>query len=74
MEKQTFYFIGAIKHFDQVINQNYTAYTSATSKEKAINNICFRYKKEHNLIPDAKIVLSGTINVLGGRIYDRVRV
>lgn len=72
MEKRTFYFTGAVKHFDQVINQNYSAYTSATSMSKAINNICFKYKKEHNFIPDAKITLAGKMRVLGERIYGTI--
>lgn len=73
MEKQTFYFTGIVKYFDQIINTNYQACTRASSKEKAKNNICYRYKREHNLVANTKISLSGTIKILGGT-YDRVRI
>lgn len=50
---------GPVMKFDTCIEQRWTAGTHAISESKARSNLIFRYKKEHGLMPNAKISLPG---------------
>lgn len=48
---------GNIKHFDQIIAKIQNENTTAVSKKKAINNILYRFKKDHGYTSNAPIKL-----------------
>lgn len=55
---------GPVCEFDRVIASMWTAETYAPSKKKAISNLAFRFKREHNKIRTAKITLPGKLAVV----------
>lgn len=52
---------GPVMEFDRCIHARWTASTYATSEGKALSNLAFRYKRDHNRAPNAKITLPGKI-------------
>ena len=60
-ERKVYKYVGAVKRFDACINPYWTATTWAVSEKKALNNLAYRYKREHNMSPSAKISLPGKI-------------
>lgn len=47
---------GRVKVFDKIVNHCYSAETTAPSRAKAESNMKYRYKKEHNLVANAKVI------------------
>lgn len=47
--------------FDNCVERNWTVSTSAPSKVRALNNLIYRYKMDHNLSVKAKITLPGKL-------------
>ena len=67
MKKQKLYaYSGAVTSFGNIIDQYWYATTYAVSADKARSNLAYRFKKENNKRPGAKIELPGTINLIGG--------
>ena len=67
MKKQKLYaYSGAVTSFGNIIVQYWYATTYADSAEKARSNLAYRFKKENNKLPGAKIELPGKINLIGG--------
>ena len=54
-------FSGAVLKYGIPVCNNWKAETVAPSKEKAISNLKYRFKKEANLIPSIPIELVGQI-------------
>lgn len=52
---------GPVMEFDRCIANRWQATTSATSEKKALSNLAYRFKKQNNKIPSAKITLPGKL-------------
>ena len=52
---------GPVEEFGRCICQRWRSSTYAVSEHKARCNLTYQFKKEHNKVPSAKIVLSGKI-------------
>lgn len=52
---------GPVMAFDKVISCSWQASTYASTPQKAKSNLSYRFKKEHNLIPNAKIKLPNKV-------------
>lgn len=52
---------GPVMSFDKVISCSWQASTYAPTPQKAKSNLSYRFKKEHNLIPNAKIKLPNEV-------------
>lgn len=52
-----FYYKGPVMEFEKIISNNWSGFTEAPSKSKALNNLKFRFKKEMKLEAYAKISL-----------------
>lgn len=50
---------GPVLQFGKVVDQRWHGVTYAVSEKKARNNLTFRYKREHGLVPGANITLPG---------------
>lgn len=57
-------YCGPVKEFDTIINNKWEGTTSAPSEKKALNNLIYRYKREHGKSADTKITLPGKLTVL----------
>lgn len=55
---------GPVMEFDRIIVTNWTAETVAISETKAKANLAYRFKKENNRLPNARITLPGKLTVL----------
>lgn len=65
MEKyKTYSYKGPVMLFDNCIERSWTAETWAISKAKAMNNLIYRYKQDHNLAKQAKVSLPGQLSVV----------
>ena len=47
----TYIYNGSVMQFGRLISDNWSAKTKATSPEKALSNLLFRYKREHGYLP-----------------------
>lgn len=56
-ELKRYSYKGPVCEFDRCIAHRWTAETSATSKQKALSNLAYRFKQENNKIKTAKITL-----------------
>ena len=56
-KKYIYIYRGPVKQFGKIINESWTAETSAVSASKALSNLAYRYKKEHGFTSSAKIEL-----------------
>lgn len=56
-ELKRYSYKGPVSEFDRCIAHMWTAETSATSKQKALSNLAYRFKQENNKIKTAKITL-----------------
>ena len=56
-KKYIYRYRGCVKQFGKIINESWTAETSAVSASKALSNLTYRYKKEHGLTSSARIEL-----------------
>jgi hypothetical protein len=59
-----YHYCGPVKEFDNIINNKWEATTMAFSKNKALNNLIYRYKREHGKTVDCKITLPGKLTLL----------
>ena len=56
-----YYYDGPVLEFERCIANHYRASTCAVSEKKAKQNLAYRFKKETNRMPNAKITLPGKI-------------
>lgn len=54
-------YTGPVMQFNQCIANNWSATTYAVSEAKARSNLTYRFKKEYNKAPNAKIILPNRI-------------
>ena len=52
---------GPVMEFDRCIDRSWTATTYAVSEKKALSNLAFRYKRDHNRVANTRITLTGKI-------------
>lgn len=57
---------GPVMLFNKCIADIYIASTMAPSKKKARSNLEYRYKKDHDLNPNAKITFPGDLDEFEG--------
>ena len=55
---------GPVMEFSRCVNDNWKAETMAPSAAKAKSNLAYRWKKENNRIPSAKITLPGKVTLV----------
>lgn len=60
-EYKKYTFSGAVLKFGIPVSTCWHAETVAPSKERALSNLKYRYKKEHGLISSVQIELDGKI-------------
>lgn len=56
-----FSYVGPVMVFDTCVERSWKASSMAESKIKALSNLTYRYKKEHNLPWNYKVELTGEI-------------
>lgn len=56
-ERKRYSYKGPVCEFGRCIAHMWTGETSATSKQKALSNLAFRFKQDNNKIKTAKITL-----------------
>lgn len=64
MRGKEYTYSGPVMEFDKCIQRNWTATTWAKSEKKALNNLAFRYKRDHNRAANSKITLPGKITLV----------
>lgn len=52
---------GPVMKFDICIDRNWKATTWAPSEKKALSNLTFRYKRDHDMVGSVNITLPGKI-------------
>ena len=52
---------GPVKVFGRIVSEKWYGETRAVNELKARNNLAYQYKKSHNLVPSAKVSLTGKI-------------
>ena len=55
---------GPVMEFERCITSRWKASTCAPSESKARSNLAYRFKKENNRIPGAKISLPGKLSLI----------
>lgn len=63
-QSKQYTYSGPVMEFDNCIERDWKASTYATSEKKALSNLTFRYKRDHNRTPNAKITLPGKITLV----------
>ena len=51
---------GPVYHFEHIVIEKWTAYTTASSKEQALNNLKFKAKRALKMSPATKITLDSS--------------
>ena len=64
MNYECYVYEGPVLMFDKVVASRWSAQTYATSEKKAKSNLIYQYKKQHGLVPSARIVLAGEIQLV----------
>lgn len=59
--KKEYQYTGPVMEFDRCIERDWKASTLAVSPKKALSNLVYRYKMEHNRDRSSKIVLAGKL-------------
>ena len=54
-------YCGPVLKFGKCIDAKWEAATFAASKKKALSNLAYRYKQDHNMIPSTGISLPGVL-------------
>ena len=62
--KREYTYSGPVMEFERCIQREWSATTFAASEKKALSNLAFRYKNEHNRVAGAKITLPGKIELV----------
>lgn len=52
---------GPVMEFDRCIMNNFKASTFAFSKQKALSNLAYQFKRQHNKAPGTRISLPGKL-------------
>lgn len=62
-KRKTYSYRGPVMNFDTCIERNWETETWAPSEKKALSNLAFRYKRDHNMAKNCKITLPGKIEL-----------
>lgn len=62
--RKEYTYSGPVMEFDKCIQHSWSATTWAPSEKKALSNLAFRYKRDHNRAADSKITLTGKITLV----------
>lgn len=60
---KTYRYSGAVLVFDKIVEQSWTAETTAASQQKASSNLKYRWKKLWGLEPTVRVDLPGKFTV-----------
>lgn len=73
IKNKQYEYCGPVMEFDICVERTWKASTWAPSEKKALSNLTYRYKRDHNRAPQTKITLPGKIALVGGEedIYGR---
>lgn len=52
---------GPVFQFNQMIMEHWAGETTAPTEAKAKSNLTYQFKKQHNILPSAKITLPGEV-------------
>lgn len=52
---------GPVLKFGTCVESDWRSSTWAPSKKKALNNLTYRYKRDHDMVPSTKIELIGKL-------------
>ena len=63
-EYKHYSYSGPVCEFGKVIDNMWTAETFAPSKQKALSNLAFQFKREYDKSKTAKITLPGKLTVV----------
>lgn len=63
-EAKRYSYKGPVCEFGRVITSMWAAETSATSEKKALSNLAYQFRRDHNKIKTAKITLPGKLVVI----------
>ena len=61
-EMQKYTFVGSVTKFDILLCSKWEASTYAPTKEKAISNLKYRFKKENGIAYSVPVQLVGTVS------------
>ena len=70
----TYIYEGPVMSFETCVTSLWVGETQAVSESKAKANLTYRWKKEHDLVPSAKITLPGKIVMVQGKDISDGRV
>lgn len=56
-----FKYSGPVIQFDICIERDWKTTTWAPTKKKALSNLTYRYKRDHDMVPSTKIELPGKL-------------
>ena len=56
---------GPVRVHDKLVADHWQSETMAVSESKARSNLCYQYKKTHNLIAKVRVTLTGEIRMIG---------
>lgn len=57
--KEKYIYIGAVLHFDRVMDSRWHGETMAFSEKQAVANLCYQFRKKNNLADKSRIRLEG---------------
>lgn len=69
MIKYKYSYKGPVLKFNTVVATDYKMETIAESKEKAISQMLYRFKKDHNLVPNTRITIKEDLVKIGTEKY-----
>lgn len=69
MIKYKFYYKGPVLKFNTIVATEYQMETIAESKEKAIAQMTYRFKRDHNLVPNTRITIKEDLVHMGPDQY-----
>lgn len=61
MAFHTFSYDGPVLYFDKCIASKWKGMTTAVSKERALSNLSYQFKRQNNMAANARITLPGKI-------------
>jgi hypothetical protein len=63
MLQNRYSYSGPVLYFDKCVCTKWNGTTFASSEKKARSNLAYRFKKENNMMPNARIILPEKIIV-----------
>lgn len=60
---QVYIYEGAVLEFDKCISNHWVGETFAPNEKRARSNLTYKFKRQNNRLPNAKITLPGKLTV-----------